>query len=197
MAFAPAPSAAKTAAEVFAGCEEQVLSSSNGVFEAEGRLFLVGRAASDERFGASAGFGKARMAAWGRLDDWRRDLADWPDDATREERRLAWALLRAGHASEAFLKGVETICERHAGEGLWLVVLAVPKDGIFTAPLPARVALAAAVEGIRKAQREAPPTPDPAEAGLRPIPNPGTAEPAGYSESGGVSVNETMSEGLF
>lgn len=199
MLSAPA-SAARTAAEVFAGCEEQVLASSNCVFEADGRLFLVGRAASDERLGASAGFGKSRMLAFGRLDDWLRDSADWPGEATREERRLAWALLGDGRTSEAVLNGTETVCERHMGEGRWLVVLAVPESGISAAPRPGRSALAAAVESIRaaaKAPPEAPSAAGTAGDGLRPIPAPSPVEPAGYSETGGVIVNETMADGQY
>lgn len=185
--LSPANQFADTATEVFARHREAVLATRRKV--AEGIVFCVGRAKSDDALGSSVGFGKAKSLAWGQADRWLFDTADWANDATAEERRVAWALLPPRDVSKG-----EAVFEDHPEPDRWLVVLAIPeKSAVAARPTPS--ALAAALAEARK-RLDSEPMP-PVSSSSPQDPACPFAEPRGLWEDAGVTANETMAEGQF
>jgi hypothetical protein len=183
--LSPANLFAETATGVFARHREAVLTTRRMV--AEGIVFCVGRAKSDDALGSSVGFGKAKSLAWGQADRWLFDTADWPEDTTTEERSTAWAQLPPRDVS-----GGEAVFEDHPEPGRWLVVLAIPETAAATArPTPSALAAALAEARKRLASEPMPPVSSPQDPACP------FAEPRGLWEDAGVTANETMAEGQF
>ena len=176
-----------TASDVFVRHREAVLAG-NAV-PAEGWLFCVGRAKSDEKLGASVGFGKARMFAYDQIDKWLFGTAPWPADATLGERLAAWKRMRGGNP--VALQGAQTIVEENPSPGLYLAVVAVP-EAVAAAIRPGATAL----EGAVLAVREKPDSPSRSDSDDYPG-RADDSEPRGYWEENGVQANETMVESQF
>ena len=183
--LSPANQFAGTASEVFARHREAILATRHLV--AEEIVFCVGRAKSDDALGSSVGFGKAKSLAWGQVDHWLFDTADWPEGATSDERSAAWAQLPPRDVS-----GGEAVFENHPEPGRWLVVLAVPETAAAAArPTPSVLKIALAEARKRLAFEQVPPK----SSAQEPAPSP--AEPRGLWEEDEITANETMEEVQF
>ena len=187
VAFLPVSHAASANEEdVFAGNKEVILSTN--VVSTGGNVFCVGRALSEDRLGASIGFGKARLLAWMQFDHWCFATAPWPADATEEERRLVVA---TWPKSEHSIQGASVVFETRPKAGRWLVVLAVPEKEAVAAR-PPQDALADALNAVRARRRDA------EEKGAQKQDDSVIAsEPRGPWEEGEITANETMAEGQF
>ena len=180
--------------EVFEQNREAILATNS--VSAEGFVFCVGRAVSEDRLGAAVGFGKARALAWGQFDRYLFSSSEWPTNATPEECRAVWLRHRNQAISAEEVRGAEIVRESQPEPGRWLSVLAVPyAESVGLRPSPE--ALKKAIDDLRVARkRESGVDADPVPPDIDPITEP-TAEPRGLWEQDGVLANETMSDGQF
>jgi len=161
-------------------------------------VFCVGRATSEDRLGASVGFGKARILAWGQWDHQLFESAEWPEGATPQERRAAWSALRGKSSDAEGPTGAEIVCETQPATNLWVAVVAVSEtETAVCRPSAGQLANAVAEARIRlkrESQTELETVPaEPADNAK----SESAAEPRGLWEEGGVLANETMSDGQF
>lgn len=188
--------ASAAAGEIFAQNREGILSTNAVVVG--GFVFCVGRAASEDRFGASVGFGKARLLAWGQWDRRLFESAEWPEGATPQECRAAWSDLRGKSSDAEGPAGAEIVCETQPATNLWIAVVAVSETET-AACRPSAGELANAVSEARirlkrESQTELETVPaEPADHAK----SESAAEPRGLWEKGGVLANETMSDSQF
>lgn len=192
----PADASAASAGEVFAQNRDAVLSTN--VVAAGGFVFCVGRATSEDRLGASVGFGKARILAWGQWDHQLFESAEWPAASTPRERRAAWNGLRGKKSCSSGPASAEIVCETQPATNLWVAVVAVSETEIAVCrPSAGQLANAVAEARIRlkrESQTELETVPvEPADNAK----SESDAEPRGLWEEGGVLANETMSDGQF
>ena len=192
----PADASAASAGEVFAQNRDAVLSTN--VVAAGGFVICVGRATSEDRLGASVGFGKARILAWGQWDHQLFESAEWPAASTPRERRAAWNGLRGKKSCSSGPASAEIVCETQPATNLWVAVVAVSETEIAVCrPSAGQLANAVAEARIRlkrESQTELEPVPvEPADNAK----SESDAEPRGLWEEGGVLANETMSDGQF
>lgn len=192
----PADASAASAGEVFAQNRDAVLSTN--VVAAGGFVFCVGRATSEDRLGASVGFGKARILAWGQWDHQLFESAEWPAASTPRERRAAWNRLRGKESCSSGPASAEIVCETQPATNLWVVVVAVSEtETAVCRPSAGQLANAVAEARIRlkrESQTELETVPaEPADNAK----SESAAEPRGLWEEGGVLANETMSDGQF
>ena len=188
--------ASAAAGEIFAQNREGILSTNAVVVG--GFVFCVGRAASEDRFGASVGFGKARLLAWGQWDRRLFESAEWPEGATPQECRAAWSDLRGKSSDAEGPAGAEIVCETQPATNLWVAVIAVPESET-SGCRPSAGDLSKAVADARsRLERESriEPKSVPAEP-ADDVKAESVAEPRGLWEEGGVLANETMSDGQF
>lgn len=192
----PADASAASAGEVFAQNRDAVLSTN--VVAAGGFVFCVGRATSEDRLGASVGFGKARILAWGQWDHQLFESAEWPAASTPRERRAAWNGLRGKESCSSGPASAEIVCETQPATNLWVAVVAVSEtETAVCRPSAGQLANAVAEARIRlkrESQTELETVPaEPADNAK----SESAAEPRGLWEEGGVLANETMSDGQF
>lgn len=188
--------ASAAAGEIFVQNREGILSTNAVVVG--GFVFCVGRAASEDRFGASVGFGKARILAWGQWDRRLFESAEWPEGATPQERRAAWSALRGKSSDAEGPAGAEIVCETQPATNLWVAVIAVPESET-SGCRPSAGDLSKAVADARsRLERKSPTEPEgaPAEP-TGSAPADPDSEPRGLWEQDGVLANETMSDGQF
>lgn len=174
--------AAATASEVFKAHEADI--ATNRCVAAGGYVFGVGRAVS-KAGGDAAGFGKARILAFGKIADHAFAASPWPNAGEKSLRIPAWRLLVADKAFALTLDGCETILERREAPEHYMAVLAVPEKSL-AASLPSEKTLMRYI-GLARSQGAAPADKPQAEE----------YEPRGYWEEGGVKANETLAEGQF
>lgn len=119
--------------------------------------FVVGKAKSQGIGGDSVGWTKAEMAAMSCLGDVFKKIAQWPDEATEEEKKEAWVEYRASKIKDFEVVGLQRVYSKKLPPDNYLLVLSVPTKDINVAA-PKRVDLEKALSNVRerkKAEKEA------------------------------------------
>ena len=206
----------KTSADLFAARRDEILAVPSGSLAIEGRVFCVGRARSPRELGNAIGEERARSMAKARFLDFIRNASPWPDDATDEDRILAWTLLLSETPISIEDVSAEQLFADHPGEGLFRAVLVFPETAALAAR-PSTALLSDAVSRIRALREEVERerlAKDSSNSESTPADTPSATpaatrldtlrqdvldwtEPRGLFETNGIIVNETMSDSLL
>ena len=136
--------------EVFNAHRDAILSA--GVTTIDGAVFLVGKSNSPRNRGDAVGWTKAEENAKWNLGNLHRATAEWPPDATEEEKEAAWLDYRASHSKRFHVVGLQRVWSQKMPPDWYLVVLAVPSEFVSLSP-PTAQELAMAVEHVREKNR--------------------------------------------
>ena len=136
--------------DVFNAHRDEILSA--GVTTVDGNVYLVGTANSPRNRGDAVGWTKAEENAKWNLGDRHRATAEWPPDATEEEKDAAWLEYRVMHPNRFHVVGLQRIWTQKTPPDGYMVVMSVPAEFVNLAP-PTAQDLATAVGCVREKKR--------------------------------------------
>jgi len=136
--------------EVFNAHRDEILSA--GVTSFGGNVYLVGKSNSPRNRGDAVGWTKAEESAKWNLGDRHRAAAEWPPDATEEEKEAAWLEYRVMHPNRFHVVGLQRILTQKTPPDGYLVVLSVPAEFVSLSP-PSVQELEQAVSRVREKKR--------------------------------------------
>ena len=138
--------------DLFKAHSDKILSSRITVIE--DTTFIVGKAKSQGIGGDSVGWTKAESAAMWCLGDRFKETVQWPEGATEEEKKEAWAEYRASKINNFKVVSLQRVYSKKLPPDNYLLVLSAPSNTINVIP-PSKGELNKALFKVRERMKAA------------------------------------------